>query len=420
VPVLRRTVVPLTLTAVLLLARLTAVPPLSDPVAGSVPASLHLSIPWLYLMFAPVFTLWDGMSMLSLSRLKGFLLGLVVVYLLWRLARALWRRRADNSRRQVGWLRELVTLAISAILLLAFLLTGALWHRPMLSLAGTDDDQRVVDFHSHTNLSHDVRNTLMRGFDAEANRRWHERAGFDAVFVTDHNIKGQWSREQVRVSGDQGRHPILCPGIEVSAWRSHIVLLGGSVPVDRTRYNKSFAALLTLLRVSDTAYGALSVASLPEYRRNHWHRLNQLATAGLDGFEIVNAAPKANELRRAERDTVIALARSHNLLVVGVSDIHGWGATSMVWNLIRVPSRALAPDLCASLLDQLRLGFPAVQIMERYRLRPDAWWPMWLTPVGVVWETWRSMRWALTISWMVWIWAFALWRIRRHPPSAGL
>jgi hypothetical protein len=281
----------------------------------------------------------------------------------------------------------------------------------MLSVAGTDPGDIVVDFHSHTNVSHDVRDTWMRGFDTEANRRWHARAGFDAAFITDHNVV---SRESGVGSQEPGirSSTTLCPGIEVSAWRAHIVLLGDTLPVDRRRYNGSLDELLTLIAVSDTTYGSLSVASLPEYRRNHWDRLELLARAGLDGFELVNASPKANELTRPERDSVVALARSHNRFVVGVSDSHGWGATSMVWNLVRAPSGSVAEDLCGTILRRLGTGFPSVRVVERHRLRPDTWWPMWLTPLGVVWETWRSMGWPLTISWVVWIgaagWAYSL------------
>jgi hypothetical protein len=392
----------------LIAARLTAVPGLSDPVGTSAPASLYLAHPWLSLVLAPVFTLWDGISMLSMSRLKGFLLGLAILYLMWRMARATWlRRRSDSAARRFSWRRELAVLAISTGLLFVFVVIGALWHRPMLALAGTDRDDLVVDFHSHTNISHDVRGTWMRGFDAEANRRWHARAGFDVAFITDHNVVSHESRVASREPQGAAGGTVLCPGIEVSAWRAHVVLLGDTLPVDRSRYNSSLEELLLLLRTSDSAYAALSVASLPEYRRNHWDRLNLLARAGLDGFEIVNASPKANEITRAERDTVIALARTHNRFVVGVSDSHGWGATSMVWNLIRVPVRSAAEDVCASVLRELQRGFPAVRVIERHRLRPEAWWPMWLTPVGVVWETWRSMGWALTISWVGWIWVLA-------------
>jgi hypothetical protein len=378
------------------------VPALSDPVSGPAPPSLHLTAPFSYLVLAPLFTLWDGASMLSMSRLRGLLIGLALMYLLWRS----WR--AFRPPRGLSFNGELRTLAVSLVLLLTFLITGAVWHRPMLTLAGVEPGELVVDFHSHTNVSHDVRNTWMRGFDSEANRRWHQRAGFDAVFITDHNVVSRESgvgSHESRVT--TGEAPILCPGIEVSAWRSHIVLLGDSLPVDRSRYNRSLDALLTLLRVSDSAYGALSVASLPEYRRNQWGRLDTLVAAGLDGFEIVNAAPKANELVRADRDSVIGVARSHNRFVVGVSDSHGWGATSMVWNLVRAAGAQPGTDKCSAVMHQLQDGFGAVQVIERHRLRPDDWWPMWLTPAGLLWETWRSMGWPLTAAWIAWIWVFA-------------
>jgi hypothetical protein len=280
----------------------------------------------------------------------------------------------------------------------------------MASLSGTLDNERVVDFHSHSSLSHDVSGTLMEDFDAEANRRWHERAGFDVVFVTDHNLISAQLRDS------RPHATLLCPGIEVSAWRAHILLLGDTLPVDRARYGSSLSGLLELLHGSERDYGSLSVASLPEYRRNHWGRLDTLIAAGLDGFEVVNASPKANEITRAERDSVVSLSRVNDLFVVGVSDSHGWGATSMVWNLVAVPAESRGTTVCGSVLDRLRTGFAAVRIVERHRLRPDAWWPLLLTPVGMVWETWRSMGWSETVSWLVWIWlVWGLLRMARRP-----
>ena len=139
--------------------------------------------------------------MLSMGRLIGFLIGLAVLYLLGRVGGAIGRRnRAD--RRPIGFrvMREVGVLAASVALLLCFVVVGLVWHRPMLSLAGTHPDDAVVDFHSHTNVSHDVRDTWMRGFGREANRRWHARAGFDAGFVTDHNVISRESRIASRES----------------------------------------------------------------------------------------------------------------------------------------------------------------------------------------------------------------------------
>jgi hypothetical protein len=415
--------VPLLFTGLLIVAGLAGVPPLSDPVTGTSPASLHLRTPELYLIVAPLFSLWDGVSMLSMSRLGGFLTGLALIYVAWRLMLLL-------ARRQFRWRRELSRLMLSMAALVSFVLLGALWHRPMLSLAGVSPDDLVVDFHSHTNLSHDVADTWMRGFDTPANLRWHTRAGFDLAFITDHNLVEK--RDQGAGTGDEGPGggkrlatddqrlvTAPCPGIEVSAWRAHIVLLGDTLPVDRSRYNGSLEELLRLLDTSESAYGSLTLASLPEYRRNHWSRLDTLIAAGLDGFEIVNASPKANELTRAERDRVIALARAHNRFVAGVSDSHGWGATSMVWNLVKVPPGSKGASLCSLVLQRLQSGFPAVRVVERHRLRPDAGWPIWLTPVGVLWETWRSMGWAQTANWIVWVWLVGF-LLRRRPMRGNI
>jgi hypothetical protein len=245
----------------------------------------------------------------------------------------------------------------------------------------------------------------MAGFDAEAARRWHRRAGFDAFFITDHNTVDGLTH----ASGS----PAICPGIEVSAWRAHVVLLGDTMPVDRARYGGSLDGLRALVAQSDHVYGALSVLSLPEYERSHRGRLDSLLALGADGLELVNASPAANEMSRARRDTVAALARRYDRFVVGASDSHGWGATSMVWNLMPVPPPRPADDrLCTALLDGLRSGFGSSRIVERHRLRPDSVWPAWLTPVGVLWETWRGMNGSLTLAWLAWIWI--LWAARRR------
>ncbi|HUR94456.1 MAG TPA: hypothetical protein VMY76_07720 [Gemmatimonadales bacterium] len=403
-------VLPLGLTAAILVARIAAAPPLTDPLGAPLPPSVHLAYPGLYVALAPLFTLWDGVSMLSMSRLRAFLSGLLIMYVVWRGGRALWWRLAwsDSPPPKAPVRREISLFLGSLAGLTLFVAGGLLWHRPMAALAGTGSGTLVFDTHSHTNVSHDVRGTLMRGFDAEADRRWHGRAGFDAFFVTDHNtVEGL-----ARGTG----YPVACPGIEISAWKAHVLLLGDSVPVDRTQYNGSLAALLTLLRVSDSAYASLSVLSIPEFERNHWERLDSLVEAGADGFEIVNASPKANELSRVRRDSVVALARRTDRIVVGASDSHGWGATSMVWNLMSLPIDSVRPItgtmICFGIVRTLRQGFGSSRIVERHRLRPDSGWPSWLTPVGMVWESWRGMEVRLTVAWLAWIWL--LWASRRR------
>jgi hypothetical protein len=273
----------------------------------------------------------------------------------------------------------------------------------MLALQGAGPDQIVVDLHSHTNVSHDVQGTLMRGYDAAANRRWHGRAGFDAFFVTDHNTTAGW-----RADPAPDTSPRLCRGIEVSAWKAHIVLLGETIDVDRALYADGLHGVLALLRDSRPRYGALAVASLPEYDRALWGNRDSLVAAGVAGFEIVNASPKAADFPPAHRDSIIALAKAQGLFVDGVSDSHGWGATSLAWTLVRVPGWRSAANPCRAILAVLAAPGDSVQVIERTHLTRESRWPMVLTPFGVLWTTWQTQGWALTVSWLAWTWLIAL------------
>jgi len=389
--VLRRHWVRLGLTAAILVARISPAAPLSDPTGHALAEGIHLHYPPLYLILAPLFSLWDAVSMLTIPRLVAFLAGAAALYLGWRAA-ALARHR--------DWGRELRRLPIAILALGAFVFLGAVWHRPMASLTGVPPEMVVLDYHSHSSASHDVTG-LMAGFDVAANRRWHARAGFDAFFLTDHNtVAALPGPLEARTA------PTVCPGIEVSAWNSHIVMLGDTLPIAQSDYDGSPERLAALLRESRSRYGALAIASLPEYDRHLWDRRDMLVAAGVAGFEIVNASPKGNAFPRGRRDSIIALARAHGLALLGVSDSHGWGATSMVWNLMALPRwREDRGVLCGRILARLADDSPAAnRIVERHRLRVDAWWPRWLTVVGVVWETWRAINWPLSLSWFAWLW----------------
>ena len=420
------------LTVGIFIARAIGAPALSDPTGAPLPASLHLHFPFLNILLAPAFDIWDGVSMLGMRQLVAFFIWSAVGMLLWRVGRQLLRRPARLSVRSL--LAEVAIVSGGVIALLSFGLAGLVWHRPMVTIAGVPAGRIAVDLHTHTNVSHDVQGTLMRGFDAEAARRWHRRAGFDAFFITDHNrIDGIPAG-----GGPPDATPALCPGEEVSAADQHVVLLGNTTLVDNHDYGDSLPGILRLFRDAAPRFGAIAIASIPEYDAHHFHDLAKFADAGVLGFEIVNGAPKANELTLAHRDSVIALARARGLVLLGVSDSHGWGATVEGWTLVRlaaeqVPGRAVGsapttpasssagasdglssfPPVCGEILAALRSGYDATQIAARHRLRPDAWWPRWLTPIAVVWEGWRAIGLWQAVGWILWIWGIALIRARR-------
>ena len=180
--------------------------------------------------------------MLSMSRLQGFLLGLGLLFLVWRVWRAVRPATSRAPRGASGaggraWCCSRCSSAAGSCP------TGRCcgWRARAPNLA-------AVDFHSHTNASHDVRGHR----DARASTRstisqWHQRAGFDAVFITDHNTTAGLVPVDVPVA--------LCRGREVSAWRAHIVLLGGDADRSRVRTAGTGRACCQLLADADTAYG---------------------------------------------------------------------------------------------------------------------------------------------------------------------
>lgn len=384
----------------LLLAQALPMAVLSDPLGGSLDPAWQLDSPGLYTAAAPLFSLWDNVAMLSRTRLAGLLLGLALAYLGWRVL--------DRRGRRVRWgrvvLEESRALLLAVAGLVLFVGIGMAWNtRPARKLVGLRTDELTVEIHSHTNVSHDVKSWPVSAFDVAASQQWHHRAGVDVLFVTDHNLTTGWERfVPVGVPGT----PLVCPGIEISAYGAHVVVLGSPLPGDPAAYRGSVENRTRLFAEVATTPGAVAIASLPEYRGE----AAEFLAEGAGGFEIVNASPKANEFSRAERDSVVALAGGAAVAVVAAGDQHGYGATPMAWNVMRQPDwRRLGEGLCGQVVGRLKTGaVEAVRIVERTRLRPDHWLPGFLTPLGVLWLAWGTLNVAGAVSWLIWIWTMAV------------
>ena len=393
----RPLVVAATLSLLLLIAHLGFhTPALSDPTGAALPDGVRLAFPTLNILLAPLFDLWDGVTLLTLPQLNAFLLGALTLGAAWSIGTSIRERR-------LRWGRATARLALFVVGVALFVLGGVAWRRPMAHLAGTPQGWWVVDLHSHTTVSHDVKGWLQDDFDLEASRRWHARGGFDAFFVTDHNRIDGWKGASLAGA------PVACPGEELSLWGAHIVVLGNTDSIPRGVYADSAPGIARLFRESGSKWGGVTLASLPEYNDNHFADLARWIADGVDGFEVSNAAPKANLQSMAERDSVIALARANDRWVAGVTDQHGMGATVQTWTLIPRPPQMDAGDPCPGILDALRSkGFGATRVVERHRLRIDSPWPISATVVAVPWEGWRAAGLWQVASWLAWIWGIAL------------
>src|SRR5262249_13954569 len=197
----------------------------------------------------------------------------------------------------------------------------------------------------------------------------------------------------------------LLPGVEWSLYRQHVIAIGPVEPLPRDSFGESTARMVRVFNAIERQ-GALSIASLPEYWRNHQDELSAFVLAGVDGFEIVNCSPKALAFPSGLRREVIALAGSHDLMVVGASDNHGWGQATCVWNVSQPGAQ----------------GFRTNRVFARPLALVQGDWQPWTSPATQPWFMLRALSWSERVSWLTWVVIILLYRAlpRREGQSAGL
>ncbi len=335
-------------------------------------------LPDSYLLLAPLSNTLDALTFLSRDRAFALLVTWVLVLALTGVL------RRGSVRQRVG------RGVLGALLPILLVVAAVLLPRPVPRLVTAQSGTSVRDFHAHSEASHDGR----RGWSLRRVAAWHRRQGFQRIFITDHNKTFEGSNDAaIR----------LLPGAEFSVYGQHIVVLGAVTPFDLAqccRDTRGMARLFADLH----AQGAIAIATLPEYSRNHRDVTDLVA--GIDGFEILNCSPKALAFPTADREAVIDLARRHDLLVTGASDSHGWGQVTCVWNLTIAGTRRFASNRV--------VGRPLALHQSDLPAVAAAWSQFWMM--------FRSISWPERISWLTWIVLISIWReLRlRKRQSGGL
>ena len=377
---LRRHPIAIALVALLVVTAFRPLPPLVDPVTGSPPGDVELVRPALYVVLAPLSDTLDALTFLSLDRARWALT-------VWALVLAAWGALRPGSARLRAGRALLGPLAL-------VLLGGAtvLLPRSVPRLAVADSAVTILDYHAHTEASHDGR----PGWTTARLAAWHARQGFEASYVTDHNV----------IFNLPATEPIrLLPGVEWSVYRQHVVALGPVQPIARDSFGTSTPRMLRVF-AELKRQGAVGIASLPEYWRNHLEDLDAFVDAGADGFEIVNCAPKALGFPAPVRREVVALAARHDLVVAGASDNHGWGQVTCVWNVSQPGAH----------------GYRANRVVARPLALLQGEWLPWTAPVTQPWFMLRSLAWSERVSWLTWVLVILLYRAmpRRRGQPAGI
>jgi len=381
--------VPLLLSALLALSTVFAVAPLRNVQTGA--AEGRLRSPLSYIVLAPLCDVLDAMSTLSVRQHMALTVTGLGLYAMWRTRRRrFWLSQPPTLLAEFAGATAVVLSVVGAYLLLTLV------DRPMAALEISDPDSVIVDFHSHTNASWDGRRT----FTLERNRAWHEAAGFEVAYVTDHLPSASVTASIPPARGIG--HTLLLPSFEIDCRGMHVVVLGASPTEARAWCDGEQPDWLD----ESGANGALSasavvIATLPG-------RLDDLARADVSSVEVVDGAPRALDQLARDSDRVMAVAARYGLSLVTGSNLHGWGRTAVAWTAIEIPGwRALSPEALDATIRAHLHGRPdgSVHVIERRRVRPgESAVSLVSTLPDVAWNMLVMMSPSERLSWTIWIW----------------
>lgn len=375
---------------------LPVVPPVVSVVTGAPVPGVSLVYPLPYLLLAPICSIWDALTALSLTQHFAVLGVTFTLYVLWRV----FRLRKPERRHGFFFtpLLELGWLAVFLVCLVGFYAVGILVPRPMARLHVADPDVMVVDFHSHTSMSHDGR----KSFTAQRNRAWHHGAGFDVAYITDHDSIRAGVEAATRNPPLAGDGMLLFPGREVVYRGMHVVVLGTFDPRTRTSPTDPCGPWPVVIGTIPGNLNRVPAAECPGPDHG----------GGVSAIELLDAAPKGLDESDRSRARILHIADSLHVAVVADSDNHGWGSTAVGWSLMRIPGwRDMTPDsLNATIKETIRSrARDAVQVvaLRRPRKAPDDVWAA-VPPVFMPQRFISRLSRAERLSWLVWI-AVAFW-----------
>jgi hypothetical protein len=395
------------ITSAVLVTAALSLPPIMDLARPQSPAAASLKTPLLYDILAPVSNILDTLTLLSPVQYWATFALCAVVFFAPGIFRDLRRPRGFGFWSTIfSCLRFLGgTVAVIGIMLVV--------RRPMASLSLQDPDLIAVDFHSHTSASHDGR----PDFDAERNREWHQSAGFDAAYITDHRTFDGALDASERNPSLAGGGTTLLTGVELRDADEHPLLLG----VDARRMKISSPDWREAAVEADggtvppililTLPGNIVRVPVNEYTG----AIRLAAIEGSDG------SPRGVAQTGTDRKGILALADKLHLAVVVGSDNHGWGRAAPAWSVLRIPGwRDMTPgslDIAIRRTILARVPGTTEIIARRTAASPSGKVEIALGGAAVALSMLRTMNLRERFSWILWSWAgglLSLIRARRN------
>ena len=389
---------PLSITLILGVTAAFSLSPLVDVVRPQSPVLASLRTPFLYDLLAPVSNVLDTLTLLTPAQYWAtFALCLVALFAPATVRNLRRPREFSPLSTIVPCLRCIGgTVAIVGLMLVA--------RRPMAALNLKDPDLIAVDFHSHTSASHDGRSD----FDAERNREWHQSAGFNAAYITDHRTFDGALSAAERNPSVAGDGVTLLPGVELRDGDEHPILLGAN-PI-RTRLTS--ADLEGALVKSDGGLvPPILLLTIPGNIR-HVPPSEYTGPIRLAGIEVSDGSPRGMAQAANQNKEILALADTLHLAPVAGSDNHGWGRAAPAWSVLRIAGwRTMTPALLDIAIRRTILARSpgATEVIARRTVGPPSGRiEAALGGVAVTVLMLRTMNLRDRFSWILWSWAGAL------------
>lgn len=391
------------ITATLIITAVFSLSPLVNVANPGSPPHATLRTPFLYDLFAPASNILDAITILSPAQYWATFILCAVCFIAATLIR---QRRALGYFCPVRTLRCAVGVLGGTVAMLGIMLIAP---RPMASLSLSDSDLIAVDFHSHTEASHDGR----AGFTAERNREWHQRSGFDAAYVTDHRTFDGALDGEARNPAVSGDGTVLLPGVELRDGSEHLLLIG----VDPRRMKITSPDWQGAAVAADGGPVPPILVLVMPGDILHIPRSELSGAVRLAGIEASDGSPRGLAQSATARATILSTSSRLGLALVAGSDNHGWGRLAPAWSVLRIPGwRRLTP---AQLDVEIRRtivtrGTSSVQVIERRTASPShnaVEAALGGVTAGLVMA--RTMSSEERVSWIAWSWGLCALSLRR-------
>jgi hypothetical protein len=356
----------------------------------------EIQVSWLRIIFEPVLgvLLYFNRAFYALKEIMVVLYWILGIFAVYTLVQSFRLKGKTQVKRFL--LKQLLNLPVLVGLWFAFLVILIFVPLHNDRIINKTTDWVLVNTHSHTEFSHDGL------ISQEGLLKWHERNGFDAFFITEHNNHNRTLEFVKRQRNNEFPvEPLILCGEEFSG-SNHLSLLG--LKTDFSTKGLSDSVVVAIAR-SEAA--AIIV--------NHWFdgerkTLEYYRDLGVDGFEIENTA----EDKRYNREVyhqIKTFCETNGLIMNGGPDFHGYGSACTLWNAFEIPdwknmnfqTKEEAILNIIKTRDQSKLKVLLLNDRPYYEKKK-----LFFRPLVTVVNYFRTLNFFQVISWIFWILLFAI------------